>query len=312
MPLPRPCHPGPLLSHLPHQPPCCRQSSSLGPPPSLQSHSPCFPEEEWWAPPHCRWRSPAPAHFKMSRQCLPPLSHLHTHTHSSTARCWCQRGLQGHHPRHLSLALLPLLLQSALVPLFGFLQCIRLHQQGVHVCGDQAPHPIPSSLDGVLLLLPALPPSGRALTPQLLWSAAGGPSRPIGFCPSLQPLIERLKADVSGLNLNVWYLDDGILMGSPEDLATAVRIVESEGPPLGLHLNRNKSLLFIPLEADPALSPLPPDIPITRNGFTLLGCPIGPPDYCEEVFQARLSKVKVSLGALHGMGDAQLESTLLR
>ena len=162
MPLPRPCHPGPLLSHPPHQPPCCRQSSSLGPPPSLRSNSPCFPEEEWWAPPHCRWRSPAPAHLKMSRQCLPPLSHLHTH--SSTARCWCQGGLRGHHPRHLSLGLLPFLFQSALVPLFGFLQCIQLHQQGVHVCGDQAPHPIPSSLDGVLLLLPALPPSGRALT----------------------------------------------------------------------------------------------------------------------------------------------------
>ena len=140
----------------------------------------------------------------------------------------------------------------------------------------------------------------------------GDPLGPLGFALTLQPLIERLKADVSGLNLNVWYLDDGTLMGSPEDLAAALRIVESEGPPLGLHLNRNKSLLFIPVEADPALSPLPPDIPITRNGFTLLGCPIGPPDYCEEVFQARLSKVKVSLGALHGMGDAQLESTLLR
>ena len=74
----------------------------------------------------------------------------------------------------------------------------------------------------------------------------GDPLGPLGFALTLQPLIERLKADVSGLNLNVWYLDDGTLMGSPEDLAAALRIVESEGPPLGLHLNRNKSLLFIP------------------------------------------------------------------
>jgi hypothetical protein len=101
-------------------------------------------------------------------------------------------------------------------------------------------------------------------------------------------------------------------MGSPEDLASALRIVESEGPLRGLHLNRSKSLLFIPEGGDPALSSLPPDIPITRSGFSLLGCPIGPADYCEGVFQARLSKVKVSLEALHGLGDSQLESTLLR
>ena len=60
----------------------------------------------------------------------------------------------------------------------------------------------------------------------------GDPLGPLGFALTLQPLIERLKADVSGLNLNVWYLDDGTLMGSPEDLAAALHIVESEGPPL--------------------------------------------------------------------------------
>ena len=140
----------------------------------------------------------------------------------------------------------------------------------------------------------------------------GDPLGPLGFALSLQPLLEHLQTDVSGLRLNVWYLDDGTLMGSPEDLAAALRIVEREGPPLGLHLNRSKSLLYIPRDADPAQSVLPSDIPTTRRGFTLLGCPIGPPDYCEEVFGARLSKLKQSLGALHGIGDSQVECTLLR
>ena len=63
---------------------------------------------------------------------------------------------------------------------------------------------------------------------------------------------------------------------------------------------------------DASLSPLPPYIPISRRGFSLLGCPIGPPDFCEDVFQARLAKLKVSLGALRDMGDSQLETTLLR
>lgn len=44
----------------------------------------------------------------------------------------------------------------------------------------------------------------------------------------------------------------------------------------------------------------------------LLGCPAGPPDLCEEVFNARLRKLKVSQGVLLDMSDAQLETTLLR
>ena len=140
----------------------------------------------------------------------------------------------------------------------------------------------------------------------------GDPLGPLGFALSLQPLVERIKAEVPGLALNSWYLDDGTLMGSPEDLAAALHIVERDGPPLGLHLNRSKSLLFIPEEVATPNSPLPPDIPIARRGFCLLGCPIGPPDFCEEVFRDRIAKVKTALKALRDMGDSQLEITLLR
>ena len=110
----------------------------------------------------------------------------------------------------------------------------------------------------------------------------GDPLARLGFALTLQPLIERLQADVPGLRFSAWYLDDGTLMGSPADLAAALHIVVHEGPPLDFHLNHSKSLLYIPEDANPALSVLPPDIPTTRCGFNLLGCPIKPPDYCEE------------------------------
>ena len=64
-------------------------------------------------------------------------------------------------------------------------------------------------------------------------------------------------------------------MGSPDQLAAALDIIETLGPAIGLNLNRNKSLLFIPEEEDATSSPLPTDIPVTRQGFSLLGCPIG-------------------------------------
>ena len=104
----------------------------------------------------------------------------------------------------------------------------------------------------------------------------GDPLGPLGFALSLHPLVEPIKAEAPGLALNAWYLDDGTLVGSPEDLAAALHIVERDGPLLGLHLNRSKSLLFIPEGVVAPNSPLPSDIPITRRGFCLLGCLVGP------------------------------------
>ena len=137
----------------------------------------------------------------------------------------------------------------------------------------------------------------------------GDPLGPLGFATTLQSMVERIKAEVPNLTINSWFLDDGTLMGSPEDLAAALNIVEAEGPALGLYLNRSKSLLFIPLEEDPAVSSLPSEIPITRQGFTLLGCPTGPPSFCEASLLHQVEKIKVALGRL---GDSQLETTLLQ
>ena len=69
--------------------------------------------------------------------------------------------------------------------------------------------------------------------------------------------------------------------------------------------------MFIPSESDPSQSPLPSDIPVTCQGFCLLGCPIGPPSFCEEVLRDRTARVRSSLRAVHDLGDAQLETTPL-
>ena len=115
---------------------------------------------------------------------------------------------------------------------------------------------------------------------------------------------------VPNLTLNAWYLDDGILVGSPRDIAASLNIIESDGPSLGLKLNRTKSLLFITEDADASCSLLPPEIPITQRGFTLLGCLIGPPSFCEEVFLSRVSKVKTTLEFLQDIDDSQMDTAL--
>ena len=140
----------------------------------------------------------------------------------------------------------------------------------------------------------------------------GDPLGPLGFALTLHPIIERIRAEVPSLALNAWYLDDGTLVGPPGDLSAALHIVESEGPSVGLHLNREKSLLFIPSDCDASSSSLPPEVPVVRGGFCLLGCPIGPSSFCEEVLQDRVGRIRESLGVLRDMHDSHLETSLLR
>ena len=98
-------------------------------------------------------------------------------------------------------------------------------------------------------------------------------------------------------------------MVPPGDLSAALHIVERDVPSVPL-------LASTSAEASPSslsrkgcvasLSPLPPEVPVTREAFSLLGCPIGPPSFCEEVLQGRVCKFKESLVLLHEMGDSHL------
>ena len=140
----------------------------------------------------------------------------------------------------------------------------------------------------------------------------GDPLGPLLFSLTLHPIVERIKREVLSLNTNVWYLDDGTLCGYPEDLQSALNIVEEDGPARGLLLNRSKSLLFVPADADASNNPLPPEIPICRSGFCLLGAPIGPPAFCELTVMKRVENIRAAVSNLHDLEDSQMETTLLR
>ena len=91
----------------------------------------------------------------------------------------------------------------------------------------------------------------------------GDPLGPLGFALTLHPIVERISSEGSDLLLNTWYLDDGTLVGSPHALA----IVESGGPSIGLHLNRSKSILYIPQNSVLSNSPSLADIPSPNTAF---------------------------------------------
>ena len=140
----------------------------------------------------------------------------------------------------------------------------------------------------------------------------GDPLGPLCFALTLQPIVERIKREVPSLLCNAWYLDDGTLCGTPQDLAAAMKIIEEEGPPRGLHLNRHKSLLYIPPGDDLGNNPLPHDIPVTSSGFCLLSVPLGSSCFCDSSVLDRVGKIQSALGRLGDLEDSQLQTTLLR
>ena len=132
------------------------------------------------------------------------------------------------------------------------------------------------------------------------------------FVFTLHAIIEHINVEVPTLAVNAWYLDYLSLVGSPGDISAALQFIESDSSSVCLHLNRGKSLLYIPKDCDASYSPLPPEVPVTRASLCLLGCPIGRISLCEAVLQDRVEKIRESLKILHEMDDSQLETTLTR
>jgi hypothetical protein len=70
----------------------------------------------------------------------------------------------------------------------------------------------------------------------------GDPLSPYFFSLVLHSLLLRL-AKIPG-HFQVWYLDDGVLIGDQQSLILAIQAIELVGPSLGLTLNCSKSEIY--------------------------------------------------------------------
>ena len=132
------------------------------------------------------------------------------------------------------------------------------------------------------------------------------------FALALHPIVERIQCKISGLQINAWYLDDGTLCGTADDLRATLAIVEKDGPGKGLRLNPGKSLLYIPQDASFVVNPLPAEIPTVRSGFDLLESRIGQCSQCEATILNWVKKVQEILERYPDIQNAQMETTILR
>lgn len=100
----------------------------------------------------------------------------------------------------------------------------------------------------------------------------GDPISPLLFCITINKMVSELKA-----GYNVWYLDDGTLGGTEQELVSALEIIQREGEQLGLYLNVSKCELICHNPSHmPSLLNSFPDLKIVDPSCaTLLGSLLG-------------------------------------
>ena len=75
----------------------------------------------------------------------------------------------------------------------------------------------------------------------------------------LHTLVLKIESDFPQLDLNIWYLDDGAIIGKIGDVRGVLELIASHGPALGLHLNLSKNEIWWPSRQE-NIDIFPPDV----------------------------------------------------
>ena len=144
----------------------------------------------------------------------------------------------------------------------------------------------------------------------------GDPLGPLLYSLAWQAVVEKLPPQ---LLLNLWYLDDGHLIGDISTLEAALCSMADEGAKIGIVLNPDKCVIWGPGCANInhthqlAKIPVTPWLPDT--GVKVLGLPVSYPSshgFAEVMFGKVIDKVQESCQVLQSLGDPQTQHLLLR
>ena len=118
----------------------------------------------------------------------------------------------------------------------------------------------------------------------------GDPLGPLLFCLTIHPLVSQLCSE-----FRVFYLDDGTLGGSVEDVLSDFRLVEEVAAELGLSLNRSKTELICDdlASCEAFLSEVPGLQVVSCSEASLLGSPVGSVEYVDSVIQHKVAQLQL-------------------
>ena len=180
------------------------------------------------------------------------------------------------------------------------------------------PQPAPRHDAGTTATAPEPSPAASPLAPASSASMPqGGPPLPAtSSSSSSSPAVaaESETAQACGANpknTTLWFLDDGVALGKPEEVKRIFDTVARRARDVGLKLNLRKCEVW---GRNPgAMKEFPAEVcRCEPEGFELLGVGIGSTELCERVLAKRVGKIKEALTMLSVIDDTQAELCLLR
>ena len=143
----------------------------------------------------------------------------------------------------------------------------------------------------------------------------GDPLGPLLFSLVSLALSEAIDLQAD-LFAQLWYLDDGVLIGQAQDVRNALDTIARVGPQWGLFLNMSKCEIITPPTSAHHASEFP-DIPVNKinvhGNFDILGSPVGSPEHCSEYLAIHaIGPAEDTLDAIATIRDPQVALALIR
>ena len=139
----------------------------------------------------------------------------------------------------------------------------------------------------------------------------GDPLGPLLFALTLSELLKTFNIPEE-VFMNIWYLDDGTLIGPRSVLADILAQIQNRGAQFGLLLNKNKCEVYWP-SGSPDFIEFPSEVTRLREGVTLLGSPVcGTPQFMSSCVIQLVSKTEAIQEKICELDDPQVGLHLLR
>lgn len=124
-------------------------------------------------------------------------------------------------------------------------------------------------------------------------SQKGDPASMLLFCLVIQPMICKITRECD-LALNIWFADDGTLVGRPSEVRKALDIIAADGVKVQYSVKAEKSKACWPSMNHLKLRLLTDVYPLAlqddAGGFVLMGALLGSPNFCVKFLDDKLAR----------------------
>ena len=143
----------------------------------------------------------------------------------------------------------------------------------------------------------------------------GCPLGPLGFAVGIHPILEAVCKETL-LHWQVWYLDDGLLIGDPSNVGRALEMLSTRLEAIGLSVNFSKCELWGPAQDSWTGSPEIHKVPWTPgSGLVILGTPVNYPNtttFADGFWKDVTGRLREAVQKVTDMVDLQCAHHLLR